>query len=103
MKVNELVFKKMKSDLRIVLDYYKDLYGITFDNIEIPVSTYFNLWHSVYANKRYTNDNKNVNFVEGKRLFELDESFEYYPCDTNDDTLLTALRKAIKEIYNEKK
>jgi hypothetical protein len=98
MKVSELGFQKMKSNLKVVLDYYRNIHGLTFNGIDIPESTYFNLWSIVYANKRYTDDNKNVKFVNGKRLFEYDETFEYYPCNTNDKTLFTALKKAINEL-----
>jgi len=98
MKVSEIEFQKMKSNLKVVLDYYYNIHGVTFNYIDIPESTYYNLWNIVYANKRYTDENKNVKFINGKRLFEYDETFKFYPCDTNDNTLLTALKKVIKEL-----
>jgi len=102
MKVTEVEFQKMKADLKVVFDYYRNVHGITFNGIKyIPESSYFNFLCIVYANKRYTDDNRNVKFINGKRLFEYDETFEYYLCDTNDNTLYTALKKAVKEIFDE--
>lgn len=102
MKVTQIEFEKMKADLRVVFNYYKTIHNISFKGInDIPVSTYFNLWHIVYANKKYTDDNRNVIFVNGERLFKFDDYFEYYICDTDDNSLLTALKKAFKETVNE--
>jgi hypothetical protein len=49
------------------------------------------LWAKVYNNIKYYNDNANVYFIDGKRLFEQNENFEYYIDDTNDKTIETAL------------
>jgi hypothetical protein len=98
MKINDNVLQKMISDLRVVIKAY-NLDSLKYT--ELSISDFFTMWHFVYNNRRYLNDNRNIKFVEGKRILEHDDDFEFYPCDTNDDTLLTALKKAVKIIYNE--
>jgi hypothetical protein len=101
MKVSKIELEKMKSDLRVVLNHYNKVHNISFegfDVFDIPDSICFNLWTIVYSNRRYGNDNSNVIFVNNTRLLEYDENFVFYPCNTNDNTLLTALKKAIKEL-----
>lgn len=97
MKVNDNIFQKMISDLRIIIKAY-NIDSLQYS--ELSVSDFFTIWHFVYSNRRYSNDNRNVKFVDGKRILEQDNNFEYYPCDTNDNTLLTALKKAVNIIYN---
>lgn len=95
MKISDNIFQKMKSDLAIIIKAY-GLSELKFG--ELKESDFYTLWHFVYCNRKYPESNKNVRLVNGKRLLSLDINFEYYPCDTNDNTLGTALKKAIKEI-----
>jgi hypothetical protein len=97
MKINENVYYKMKSDLRVIIKAY-GLSELKFTDLSI--SDFYTIWHFVYMNRRYSDDNRNVKFINGKRLLSMDDNYVYYPCDTNDDTLLTGLKKAIKEILN---
>jgi len=106
MKVTKEVFETMKSDIKVVLDYYNVSGIIT----EFPESVLFAIWHKVYQN-RYSpstvkingivEENPNVDFKEnGERLLERNTDFVFYPCNTNDATLLTALRKAVEQVLN---
>lgn len=52
----------------------------------------------VYKNKNFDDENPNVTFIDGKRLFELDRDFELYPGDTNDDNIETAMKRALKQV-----
>lgn len=97
MKVTKEIYLQMKKDLKIVLDHYLYVHNVNFNTGDIPESTYFNLWHIVYSNRRYEL-NPNIIFVNDKRLLEYNPEFEYYPCNTNDNTLYTALKKATDEL-----
>lgn len=105
MKVTKEVFEKMKSDIKVILDHYK----LKTESIEsISDSTLFAIWRKVYQNRYSPSEvkfngvmqvNPNVDFNDvGERILERIDTFEFYPCDTNDNTLLTALRKATKEL-----
>lgn len=61
-------------------------------------NTAFDLWHKLYCNINYDDNNPNVIFVSGKRLFVRNTGFLMYPDNTNDDTLKTGLLKVISEI-----
>jgi hypothetical protein len=97
MKIDSNTFLKMKTDLSVIIKSY-NLNYIKFE--DLTDSDIFAIWSFVYNNRKYTESNKNVKFIDGMRLLPLDIDFNYYPCDTNDNTLLTALKKAIKDILN---
>ena len=98
MKVTKEVLEQMKSDIKTVLDYYlvvkpkfEDLYK----------SDYFTIWSWVWMNRRYNDSNLNVRKgLDGKRLLEYNPDYEIYPCNTNDETLETALRSILEKLLN---
>ncbi len=53
------------------------------------------VWYKTYCFATYGDDNPNA-YHNGKRVFEQRDDVELYPCDSNDDTLLTALRAIFK-------
>lgn len=52
----------------------------------------------IYSQKNFNSDNANVKFINGKRMFEQNESFLLYPEGCNDNHIETAMRKAYKTI-----
>lgn len=52
----------------------------------------------VYVQYDYTDNNANVIFVDGKRLLTEDNSFQLYPNRCNDSHIITAMKKAFKEL-----
>ena len=54
------------------------------------------VWSFVVSNIKYNDSNLNVVTIGGKRLFAQDRSIEFYPDNTNDKTLETALKKVFK-------
>lgn len=98
MKVSQDVLIKMKSDIEVILNHY-NLINIKYE--DFSTTDIFNIWSIVYANRKYNENNSNVIFTSNDvRLLERDLTFEWYPCDTNDNSLETALRKVLKEILN---
>jgi len=94
MKINETTRQLMKSDIKTICDYH-------FKNImieELSIGNMFLLWHAVYMNKQYDDNNLNVLKVNGKRILERDTNYNYYPCDSNDTTLQTALISIFAEL-----
>ena len=104
MKVTNEAFQKIKSDIKAVMDFHNVSGTIEIYSDEILTS----IWHRTFQN-RYSQSrvkiggvevsNPNIDFKEnGDRLLERDTKYKLYPCDTNDTTLLTAVRKAVNEI-----
>ena len=93
MKIDSTTRNKMKTDIQIVCDYFfpKGVYELSIGNMH-------NVWFKCFANRNYPNDNGNVIFIEGKRLLEQDITYSLYPCDSNDNTLQTALISIFKEL-----
>lgn len=93
--------KYPKEQFELFVDGLKTLikhYGADEQSVNDSV---YNLHFLVYCNYSYNDDNANVIKVDGKRLLpQID--FELYPNGTNDDNILTATKKAIKEIYETK-
>ena len=97
MKITKGVFNDMVAKMRIMVNFIgRDICEQSFHNN--PVGCAFNIWSMVYFSVNYPDKNPNVRKVRGVRLFVHDDSFELYPCNTNDDTLQTAVVKAVKQI-----
>jgi hypothetical protein len=89
MKYPQEQFEKLVAALKTIKEKRPD---IIFENLHVSTVHYF-----VYKNLRFPSNNPNVAFMrDGSRLLEIDETFELYPNDTNDDHVATAVRKALK-------
>ena len=101
MKVDFKHYQEMKAELKTLINHigYIKLYQYWVNNKQDRISLSHSLWHKVYCNKTYTADNPNVIMTRQGRLLRYDPEFSMYPCNTNDDTLKTALIKAITEIF----
>jgi hypothetical protein len=97
MKVTPEVYQKMKSDIKVILNIYFP-YAETIPFEFFRISDLHEIWFKVYANRKYEDSHPMVQKKNGKRVLKLDESFEMYPCDTNDNSLQTALIKLFKEL-----
>ena len=92
MKVSSENLNKMNSLINKLANHYKiDL--STINN----VNDYYFLWCRVSDNIRYSDDNGNViKLADGSRLFEQNESHKFYVDNTNDTTIMTALKEIMK-------
>lgn len=91
MKYPQEQFEKLVTALKTIKAKRPDITD-AFENLHVSTVHYF-----VYKNLRFPSNNPNVTFMpDGSRLLEIDETFELYPNDTNDDTVSTAVRKALK-------
>ena len=97
MKVDFKTLQSITRDLKVIVELcgYMEVFRRYKDN---KVATAHTLWHGVYCNRRYPSDNPNVKFIGLKRVLPYTPDFERYPCDTKDDTLKTALIKALDSI-----
>ena len=105
MKISNEVFEQMKKDIEKLFQYH-NLINIEFSKLDSK--DLYNTWHRLYTNIYSPTEcringkleiNTNIDFLpNGKRLFEYNPKFEYYPCDTNDSSLLTALKKVVKQV-----
>ena len=108
MKVSKEVFEQMKLDISKLYNHYNLIGKINFENLDSK--DYKDTWHRLYNNITQASEvkingkfeiNTNVDFLpNGDRLFEYNPKFELLPCGTNDKTLTTALKKAIKEVLS---
>lgn len=94
MKIDSTTRNKMKEDLTTVVNYYFP-HG---KPSELSIGNMHTLWFKVFCNRKYEYNNGNVIKIDGKRLMELDFDFTLYPCDSNDNTLQTALISIFKEM-----
>ena len=88
------------------MNYPQQQFTVLCDSLKVISDTYgkellltaniHTLHFFVYSQKNFTNDNANVKFVNGKRLFELDETFLLYPKNCNDNQIESAMNKALK-------
>lgn len=92
MKYPQAQFAKLVVYLRAIIEQY----GLDKDYIlDNP-----HLIHSfIFKQVNYNDDNLNVKFIDGKRLFPIDTMFELYPNNCIDDNIETAIKKAIKIIF----
>jgi hypothetical protein len=105
MKISNEVFEQIKKDIEKLFQYY-NLMNLNYEKLDSK--DFFNTWHRLYINIYSPTEcningkleiNPNIDFLpNGQRLFEYNPNFEFYPCNTNDSTLLTALKKAVKQI-----
>ena len=52
-------------------------------------------------NRRYNDSNLNIRKgLDEKRLLEYNPDYEIYPCNTNDETLETALKYILEKLLN---
>ena len=93
MKVDVNTKNRMKNDIKVICDYFFPK-GIN----ELSIGNIWNVWQKTFENRKYHETNGNVVSIEGKRLLTQDLNYELYPCNTNDNTLQTALISIFKEL-----
>lgn len=95
--VNEFAVKGQR-----LLDRMRELYPdntVLNDVSQFTAGHLHDLWFRVWASVNYPDSNPNVvRDANGNRLFTHDETYELYPNDSNDTTLLTALKRAAKQM-----
>ena len=101
MKVDKVTYTRIVSNLETIIDYFgKSDILVMFEDDN--VNTAFMLWHKLFCCKTYDTENPNVLKAEdGSRYFLLDDTWTLYPCNTNDDTIKTAIVKAVKEVLQD--
>jgi hypothetical protein len=105
MKISNEVFEQMKMDIEKLFQYYNLM---NLDYKKLNSKDFFNTWHRLYQNIYSPTEcminskleiNPNIDFLpNGQRLFDYNPNFDFYPCNSNDSTLLTALKKAVKQV-----
>lgn len=85
MKISLEIRRKIIDKLEKVLQ----LYGVRANDVQ-TTGVMFQFWTKVCNYTIYPSDNPNALF-KGERVFDQDETWERYPCDSNDDHLDTAL------------
>jgi hypothetical protein len=101
MKVSKTNLEFMQNSIEKMIEYSAKKQNVPINKNLIDsftISDKFYLWAIVYNNIKYYNDNANVYFIDGKRLFEQNSNFEYYIDDTNDKTIETALNFVFNNI-----
>jgi len=93
MKIDNITKNKMKKDIEVICNYY-----LKKEVKELRIGDLFNIWNKVYCNRHYSNDNPNVVLIDNIRLLPMDFSIDFYPCNTNDNTLQTALIQILTEL-----
>lgn len=89
MKVDKKTLIEISKKFKLVIKHFK------LDIVEKPTDTdLWRMWHWIHEEIAY--DNSHPRFDDHKRIFEYDPNHSLYPCDTNDKTMTTALRKAYK-------
>ena len=90
--------KISKKSLHIMADYM----GRCLDHLKIDKKEKWlrgvmdQLWFKTWLNVNYNDDNPNVIFIDGKRLFKQDSSLQLYPDDCNDEHMKTAFKYILK-------
>jgi hypothetical protein len=103
MKVSTQSIEFMQESLEKIIQYHAKKQNIILSKNDIdslPISVMHNLWYQVSINIKFDNNNANVIFIDGKRLFEQNDKFDYYIDNTNDKTIETALKLVFKKIEN---
>lgn len=90
MKVKEPEYSKMKEFI------FKVLAAFEISPKQIRNEHFFHLWMKTFYCVTYPDDNPNA-LIKGKRIIP-QQDFPLYPCQSNDDSLNTAIRKIIKEL-----
>lgn len=67
-----------------------------FNGIDLNSVNPGTLHFFVYSQKNFDSDNANVKFINGKRMFDQNNSFLLYPEGCNDNHIETAIKQAIK-------
>lgn len=93
MKIDKLTLDQMKNDIEVICKYFFPK-GIN----ELSIGNMHNIWFKTFANRKYDDLNGNVIFVNGKRLLKQDDLYSLYPCDTNNNSLQTALILIFKQL-----
>ena len=97
MKVTPEVYSKMKSDIKVMLKVYFP-YAETIPFEFFRISDMHDIWFKTFVNRNYEDSHPMVKKREGKRVLSFDPNYELYPCDTNDNSIQTALIKIFKEL-----
>jgi len=93
MKIDIKSREQMKSDIMITLNYFFPK-GIN----ELSIGNMWNVWFNTFESINYPDNNPNVIFVNGVRLFSQNPDYILYPCNSIDNTLQTALIAIFKEL-----
>jgi hypothetical protein len=97
MKIDNRTFENMLKDIKAILPYY--LVRKQTELSEITIGTMYDIWFYVHANRTWDSRDVRIFRTElGERVLSFNRDFDYYPCDTNDDTLGTALKKIMNQI-----
>ena len=93
MKIDKSTKELMKKDIEVICSYY-----LKKEVKELRIGDLFNIWNKVYVNRHYSDSNSNVILIDNVRLLPMDLSIDFYPCDTNDNTLQTGLIQILTEL-----
>lgn len=91
MKIKDPEYSQMKEFIRKTL-IALDIHPFLICNN----SRKYQIWHKAHCCATYPDDNPNA-LCKGKRAIDKVD-FPLYPCGSNDESLLTALNKIIKEL-----
>ena len=98
MKVTNESLKIIIDICQKVVNFYRDEMKINLDLSKLTESEMNFIYFKGYCSIQYEDNNPNVLKINDKRLFEYNPNFKYYQCDTNDNTLNTAIKQAFKSI-----
>ena len=95
MKIDKNTLQIMTNDIKVIIDHKK----LDVNLLDVNELNY--LWFATYCNRTYSDDNKNVfKDSSGNRVLSyIDrENYDLYPCNTNDNTIYTALNVILKTL-----
>lgn len=94
MKIDKKTLTYMQADIARVLDKL----NVSPANINTTADR-LSVWHRVYMCRAYTDDHPAIYCRDDStRILSYQEDYPMYPCGSNDDSLDTALKYAIKKI-----
>jgi len=94
MKYPQTQYNELKSALVILKNHY---------DLDKETATAYapTLYFKIFQQKTYQDQNANVvRNADGSRLMKLNEAFKLYPDGCNESHVNTAMKNAIKEIFN---
>lgn len=97
MKVSKEQIQIMRNDIAVVVDYLKGQGKLTDAQLS-DANVMYQIWGIVNSNRKFDDTNKNVIKVNGQRLLPQNEDHVFYIGDTNDTTIITALKEAFKHL-----
>ena len=99
MKIDNLTLANMEQDIKTVIkntDFPVKISDLTVYDLN-------NIWFMTWCNRTYPDNHPMVIKINGQRILSFIDRDEYdlYPCNTNDNTIFTALNKILKNLQNE--